>query len=205
MSATSPHPLRAPFGWPVLGFDPATSLILPPPANASRPSTGGWVRFTTSVDDREEKRVTVRLAASGRLLGELDLLYAHSLEPFQLRLSPADYAAAAHEGVTLTLAAATTPLWILGHGLHHRPPRAPRKIRRRHARRRSPLRPSPLRRRKTRFLPKVQPRRKIPSPHPRRNRRVLRLARLGRRILDSRRQTPSSAPRQHAPSPSTIA
>ena len=117
MSASAPPPRRAPGGWPVLGLDPATSLILPPPTDPGRPPAGGWVRFTTSVDDREVKRITVRLAASGRLLGALDLLYAHSLEPFQLRLSPADYAAAAHEGVTLTLATATTPLWILGHGL----------------------------------------------------------------------------------------
>lgn len=113
MSGSSAHPLRAPFGWPSLELGHGTSVSLPPPLNSVLPAAGGWLRFTTSIDDREVKRVAVRLAVTGRHLGHVDLLHAHALEPFQLRLSAADYAAASHEGVTLTLTQATSPLWIL--------------------------------------------------------------------------------------------
>ncbi len=109
--------LRAPFGWPTLELQPGVPSPLP--ARAAPPPAGceGWLRFTTSIDDREEKRVSVRLLASGRDLGDIDILHAHSLEPFQLRLSAADFAAAAREGVALTLTRGTTPLWILASDL----------------------------------------------------------------------------------------
>lgn len=112
-------PRRAPFGWPVLRLDPAAPAVVVP-ASAQPPRAapaGGWLRFTTSIDDREVKHLTVALARTGRTLGTIELNVAHSLGPFQLRLSADDYAAAASEGVTLTLPAASGPLWILGHEL----------------------------------------------------------------------------------------
>ncbi len=120
MSAPAPSPSRrAPFGWPTLRLDPgAPTLLLPATAaTAGTAPEGGWLRFTTSIDDREVKHVAASLARSGRALGVLELAYAHSLEPFQLRLSTADFAAASAEGVSLTLTTGTSPLWLLAPGL----------------------------------------------------------------------------------------
>jgi len=109
--------LRAPFNWPVLRIAPGQSLAINTPSPATSAPNGGWLRVTVSVDDREEKLLSVRLPSSPRELGVIDLRYAHSLEPFQLRLSAADYATAARKGVVLTLTQATTPLILLAHDL----------------------------------------------------------------------------------------
>jgi unsaturated rhamnogalacturonyl hydrolase len=109
--------LRAPFNWPVLRINPGQSLPLTAPAPTTPAPNGGWLRVTVSVDDREEKLLSVRLPSGARELGVIDLRYAHSLEPFQLRLNASDYAAAAREGVILTLTQATYPLQLLAHAL----------------------------------------------------------------------------------------
>lgn len=106
---------RAPFGWPILRLDPNATVALPPVPTAA--AAGGWLRFTTSIDDREVKRVSAFLAASRRPLGDLELPYAHSLQPFQLRLIASDFADAAREGIVLSLTKATSPLWILAEAL----------------------------------------------------------------------------------------
>lgn len=109
--------LRAPFGWPVLRIDPGAGVRLSWAVPPLPVPAGGWLRVAVSVDDREEKTVTARLASSGKMLGVFDLKYCHSLAPFQIRLTPDNYAAAAQEGVILSLDSATTPLWLLGHPL----------------------------------------------------------------------------------------
>lgn len=108
--------LRAPFGWPVIRIAPGQSLPLCAPAPTTPAPDGGWLRVTVSVDDREEKLLSVRLPSGGRELGVIDLRFAHSLEPFQLRLNADDYAAARH-GVVLTLTQATCPLQLLAHNV----------------------------------------------------------------------------------------
>lgn len=105
--------LRAPFGWPVLRIEPGVSLPVRPVVPEQAAPRGGWLRVTVSVDDREEKLLSVRLPSSGRELGVIDLRYAHSLEPFQLVLSAADYAAVASEGVVLSLTQATYSIQLL--------------------------------------------------------------------------------------------
>lgn len=113
-------PRRAPFGWPVIRLDPGVARALPSASAEPAPPAprGGWLRFTTSIDDREVRRVEIALARSGRPLGSVELAYAHSLEPFQLRLSAADFAAGLAEGVSLRLTGeAGGPLWILGDDL----------------------------------------------------------------------------------------
>ncbi len=106
---------RAPFGWtcfavPLPGEGAAR---LRWPGHSTPPATPGVLRLTTAIDDRELKLLSVRLADSGRPLGQLDLRYAHALETFALPLSDTDLAAAAREGIELTLDLATTPLWLL--------------------------------------------------------------------------------------------
>jgi rhamnogalacturonyl hydrolase YesR len=111
-----PDGKRTPFGWS------AIALPLPEQGKARFSwtavseqfgSTPGHLRLTTAIDDRECKTVAVRLAASGRLLGRLDIRYAHALETFALPLDSASFAAALSEGVALSLDSATSPLWLL--------------------------------------------------------------------------------------------
>jgi unsaturated rhamnogalacturonyl hydrolase len=113
---------RAPFGWSVFalplpgqGEARLTWAPHPPTDAASVPARtlAGHLRFTTAIDDRECKVVAVRLAASGRPLGQLDLRYAHALETFALPLDGTYLEAARAEGVVLSLVSATSPLWLL--------------------------------------------------------------------------------------------
>lgn len=108
---------RAPFAWPTIALKPSGSVTLRWPDPQPVSVSGGWLRIVVSVDDREEKSLTVRAARNQDFLGAFDLRYAHSLEPFQLRLDPEAYASAVSDGVTLTLSNADSPLWILGQNL----------------------------------------------------------------------------------------
>ncbi len=73
--------------------------------------------MSVSVDDRERKIVTASLARTGAMIGQFDLRYSHSLEPWQIQLNASTFAAALEQGVRLTLTHAATPLWILAPGL----------------------------------------------------------------------------------------
>jgi unsaturated rhamnogalacturonyl hydrolase len=112
-----PAPLRAPFGWPVVELATGRAVTLTWPQTPVPSACGGWLRVTTGIDDREQKRVAVKLAVSDQVIGELDLRFAHALEAFQLRLDAATWTAAMSEGVTLTLLdPVKRPLWLLGGG-----------------------------------------------------------------------------------------
>ncbi len=111
----SPHPLRAPFGWPLVPLSPAGGIVLRWAPDAAARAQGGWLRITTGVDDREPRRIRASLADEGRALGEFDLRFAHALEPFALWLSPEDASQALRQGVRLELAEpGSRPLWLLG-------------------------------------------------------------------------------------------
>ena len=114
-------PLRAPFGWPVVALAPKAPLTLAWPEAGTGGGEGGWLRFTTSVDDREDRTVAVRLARSGEVLGNFDLRRAPSLTPCELRLEAKAVAAAVREGVVLSVDRGSRPLWLLAPGL---PPEA---------------------------------------------------------------------------------
>ncbi len=106
-----PEGKRVPAGWPAfaVGADPV-------PLRRDGPAVPGpaWLRVTTALDDREPRQVEVRLGGGGRVLGVLDLRFAHAIETFQLVL-PADAAAAvARDGVVLRLLGSGAPLWFFG-------------------------------------------------------------------------------------------
>ncbi|MBK9125504.1 MAG: glycoside hydrolase family 88 protein [Chloroflexi bacterium] len=82
------------------------------------------LRVAVAIDERDARRITVKLVDSGRTLGLLDIRYAHIFQPFELLLSAENAAAAARHGVTLHLDGGSTPLWLLhnpdgNHGLSH--------------------------------------------------------------------------------------
>lgn len=108
-----PPPLRAPFGWPIVAIAADAPLTLTWPHHGRSDLKGGWLRFTTSVDDREDRLVKVRLAASGDVLGVVDLRHAPSLTPCELWLDAPAAAAALREGVVLAVESGRRPLWLL--------------------------------------------------------------------------------------------
>lgn len=117
-SNSLPSDLRAPFGWPFFSLLPDCPVELQwaPPRTCSEP--GGWLRVTTGIDDREFKRIEVRLPKSEVLLGTFDLRFAHALEPFQLWIAEEHWPVVLTDGVTLTLVGPVKrPLWLLGAAL----------------------------------------------------------------------------------------
>lgn len=114
VAANAPASLRAPLGLGLIELAGGRAVTLSWP-QAPTAEAGGWLRVTTGIDDREQKRIEVRLAVSGRVIGELDLRFAHAQEAFQLRLDAAVWAEVVSEGVTLTLLEPVKrPLWLLG-------------------------------------------------------------------------------------------
>lgn len=71
------------------------------------------LRVSVAIDERDARRVTVKLNSADRTVGALDIRYAHIFQPFELQLSADDAAAAARHGVSLTLDGGSTPLWLL--------------------------------------------------------------------------------------------
>ena len=116
-----PPPLRAPFGWPIVALAADAPITLTWPNHRLSDHTGGWLRFTTSVDDRENRHISVRLAMSGQVLGACDIRHAPSLTPCELRLDAKAVAAAVREGLVLSVEGGSRPLWLLAPGL---PPEA---------------------------------------------------------------------------------
>lgn len=93
------------------------------PLAHDRPVTLGWdtkpepgparLRVSVALDERDARRVTVRLHGTERILGTLDIRYAHVFQPFELLLNADDAEAAAALGVHLSLDGGATPLWLL--------------------------------------------------------------------------------------------
>lgn len=71
-------------------------------------------RLTVALDEREEKKVEVRLAKSGRALGTMDIKFGCYCQMFELLLSPENGAAARREGLRLRVLDGRSPLWIFG-------------------------------------------------------------------------------------------
>lgn len=110
---------RGPFDWPTFGVSPAgrggDAVVTWSPGTERRlAGLGVRLRVRTALDVREEKRIVVALAGSGRDLGTLDLRNPCPFQPFELVLSPADAAAAAREGIRLRQETGARPAWFFG-------------------------------------------------------------------------------------------
>ncbi|MCG8600097.1 MAG: glycoside hydrolase family 88 protein [Verrucomicrobiales bacterium] len=104
---------RLPFGW---------SAFAVPQAEATNPPVLKWshlptdrtarLRFTTAVDLREEIRIDVRLAESGKTIGKLDIRFAPVLEPFELLLNAQQIQEVAGQGISLVMTKGKSPVWF---------------------------------------------------------------------------------------------
>lgn len=124
-TAPPPPGKRFPFGWRAFALAPnGPPPLLKWPAAAPTNAPGAddaRLRVTVGLDEREEKRVAIVLAQSGRTIGALDIRYASFLQPFEVRLRSADANAALQEGVVLQMTAGTKPLYLLHDGTTETP------------------------------------------------------------------------------------
>lgn len=111
-ASPAPAGKRLPFGWPAFAVGAAPVTLGPP--GAVPDGASALLRLTLAIDDREPRFVAVTLAGDSRLLGRLDLRFAHAIETFQLALTAADTAEVARRGVNLRLEGDGTPLWFFG-------------------------------------------------------------------------------------------
>lgn len=71
------------------------------------------LRVSVAIDEREVKQVEVFLPESGRIVGVLDIRYAHIFQPFEIHIAAQDANAIRSEGLGLRLREGTQPLWLL--------------------------------------------------------------------------------------------
>lgn len=101
--------------WPAFCLGSRPSTLRPSAAPASSAS-GAWLRITTAIDDRQPRIIAVAVGGGGRMLGRLDLRFAHAIETFQLELSNAAVAEIQSRGVELRLEGAGAPMWFFTDG-----------------------------------------------------------------------------------------
>lgn len=112
---TIPPGKRVSFGWQVATIS-ATPLVLAWPGAAPAPSPpASYLRLTIGLDVRDEKRIAVALATSGRAIGTFEVRFASLFQLYEIPLSPADAAAAQREGLSLRLVTGS-PLHVLVSG-----------------------------------------------------------------------------------------
>src|SRR2546430_7314294 len=97
-----PDGRRCPFGWPVARIDPGATLRVVW-SDTTRVAGAALLRVTVALDDREEKLVDVRTAATDAPLGRLDVRFADPHQRFGLALDAAHARRAAEEGVAVRL------------------------------------------------------------------------------------------------------
>jgi hypothetical protein len=93
----------------VPGARPVLRWTAPAPSETPLASR---LRIAVALDFRAERQVEAVLAGSGARLGVFDIRYAYALQPFELRLDPAQTSAALAEGVALRAGSGELPLWI---------------------------------------------------------------------------------------------
>lgn len=70
------------------------------------------LRITSATDVREVCVLTVKTAVSSKTIGELDMRFAHYMQPFELTIDPADAEAVMQEGVVVQRISGTKPFWF---------------------------------------------------------------------------------------------
>ncbi len=123
--ATVPEGKRAPAGWSVQAIPRGNGNALELRWNRTEidPSDfdgGARLRVTIGIDHRDEARVAVSVIG-GDHLGELDIRYASTHQPFELILNEAEARAAAEYGVALQHTAGDDPLFIFDGAAHGGP------------------------------------------------------------------------------------
>ncbi len=117
IAPSSPLPAgkRVTCDWPAFSLGPSP-VLLRPPGTPRWPASAAWLRITTAIDDREPRFITVAVGGGGRVLGRLDLRFAHAIETFQIELPAAAVAEVSTRGVELSLVGSGAPMWFFTDG-----------------------------------------------------------------------------------------
>ncbi|TNJ62422.1 hypothetical protein FE784_30615 [Paenibacillus hemerocallicola] len=113
-----PEGKRVPFGWKSVAIDSSargnrTRLRWPQTANMPGCAVRqAFLRICTACDVREEKRIEVTLAGSGKLVGTFDIRYAYVHQIFEIPIPGEDMDAIINEGLDLRMAAGEQPFWM---------------------------------------------------------------------------------------------
>ena len=70
------------------------------------------LRITGATDVREIVVLEIKTAISGKKIGELDLRFAHLLQPFEIEIPSEDIKFVLAEGIILTMKQGTKPFWF---------------------------------------------------------------------------------------------
>jgi unsaturated rhamnogalacturonyl hydrolase len=100
---------RAPFGWPVFALDRSPVLLT---ATGASGEGDLFLRLTVAVDDRELRRIEVRVAGSGEAVGQLDVRFAYPLQTFQLAVPAQFRDGVKTRGMSLHQIGHVKPLWL---------------------------------------------------------------------------------------------
>jgi unsaturated rhamnogalacturonyl hydrolase len=112
--AAPPQGKRFPFGWPAFAVTPNVEPpVLRWEGTDALPPGDARLRFTTALDDLEEKSVQATLAGSGETLGTFDLRYADALQTWEIPIPASVLPLVRAEGVALRLARGSKPLYVL--------------------------------------------------------------------------------------------
>ncbi|KGE18776.1 glycoside hydrolase family 88 protein [Paenibacillus wynnii] len=113
-----PDGMRIPFGWSASPVVPGEGKITALHWDESIVLVKDHVRFriAVAVDVRENKIVEVFALKSGRVLGTLDIRFAHVFQIFELPMSLNDAITALKEGIGLRLLQGNSPLWFFVQG-----------------------------------------------------------------------------------------
>ena len=79
--------------------------------NISKKS-GIRLRITSATDVREVVVLEVKTATSGKKIGDLDIRFAHLLQPFEIEIPAESIKIVLAEGVQLTMKQGTKPFWF---------------------------------------------------------------------------------------------
>jgi unsaturated rhamnogalacturonyl hydrolase len=106
-----------PFDWAFREIAPAgPGIKLSWPKKISAGKESVRLRLTSATDVREEVILEVKTANSGKVVGQMDLRFAHYMQPFELVIPSACVKEALAEGVTIQLARGTKPFWFFSPG-----------------------------------------------------------------------------------------
>ncbi|TCD28343.1 hypothetical protein EZ456_06575 [Pedobacter psychrodurus] len=101
-----------PFNWTVAEIKPDNVGLQMNWSQKLEKNTDAYFRLTSATDIREECIIELSLASTKRKIGQLDIKYAHYMQPFEIIIPPVLMPLILQEGITLKMIKGTKPFWF---------------------------------------------------------------------------------------------
>lgn len=111
-SQLSQGDLTFPFDWAVSEIKPDAASIALSWSHKLQGSGNAYFRLTSATDIREECIIELSLANTKRRIGQLDIHYAHYMQPFELVIPVDLLPLIIKEGITLKMIRGAKPFWF---------------------------------------------------------------------------------------------